>query len=200
MIVCSFLQEFSKGKESTLHLICNAHTAFLLCRAAFKESIWMRLTHSTVNIYTRILQFIHLIFLESFEFIQCTGIILSRSPENHLKKMFLSKIRKCATFCHSHRSHNVESAHTVIYEPIAFSLKHKCIKIYLYFTYLWKYIYNLNIFKLCIFIIWKLTHFCQGGKKELSSSWTILNILSPKVRKIINWIGRLEFSNAPTQP
>ncbi len=29
-----FLQEFSKAKESTLHVILNAHTAFLLCGAA----------------------------------------------------------------------------------------------------------------------------------------------------------------------
>ena len=30
LIVCSFLQDFSKGKGSSLRLICNAHTAFLL--------------------------------------------------------------------------------------------------------------------------------------------------------------------------
>ena len=33
LIVCSFLQYFSKGKGSNLQLICNAHTAFLLCEA-----------------------------------------------------------------------------------------------------------------------------------------------------------------------
>ena len=33
LIVCSFLQDFFKGKGSSLHLICNAYTAFLLCEA-----------------------------------------------------------------------------------------------------------------------------------------------------------------------
>ena len=33
LIVCSFLQDFSKGKGSSLQLIYNAHTAFLLCGA-----------------------------------------------------------------------------------------------------------------------------------------------------------------------
>ena len=33
LIVCSFLQDFSKVKGSSLHLISNAHTAFLLYRA-----------------------------------------------------------------------------------------------------------------------------------------------------------------------
>ena len=31
LIICSFLLDFSKGKGSSLQLICNAHTAFLLC-------------------------------------------------------------------------------------------------------------------------------------------------------------------------
>ena len=31
LIVHSFLQDFSKAKGSRLQLICNAHTAFLLC-------------------------------------------------------------------------------------------------------------------------------------------------------------------------
>ena len=31
LIVCLFVQDFSKGKGRTLHLICIAHTAFLLC-------------------------------------------------------------------------------------------------------------------------------------------------------------------------
>ena len=31
LIVCSFLHDLSKGKGSTLQLICNAHTVF--CRA-----------------------------------------------------------------------------------------------------------------------------------------------------------------------
>ena len=33
LIVCLFLQDFSKEKGSSLQLICNAHTAFLLCEA-----------------------------------------------------------------------------------------------------------------------------------------------------------------------
>ncbi len=33
LIVCSSLQGFSKTKESTLHVICNVDTAFLLCEA-----------------------------------------------------------------------------------------------------------------------------------------------------------------------
>ena len=37
LIVCSFLQDFSKGKGSSLQLICNAHTAFLLCGAEMNE-------------------------------------------------------------------------------------------------------------------------------------------------------------------
>ena len=32
-IICLFLQDFSKGKGSSLQLFCNAHTAFLLCGA-----------------------------------------------------------------------------------------------------------------------------------------------------------------------
>ncbi len=45
LIVCSSLQEFSKAKESTLHVIWNVDTAFLLCEAelenceAFKKVI-----------------------------------------------------------------------------------------------------------------------------------------------------------------
>ena len=31
LIACSFLQDFSKGKGSSLQLISFAHTAFLLC-------------------------------------------------------------------------------------------------------------------------------------------------------------------------
>ena len=30
LIVCSFLQGFSRGKGSSLQLICNAHTAFFI--------------------------------------------------------------------------------------------------------------------------------------------------------------------------
>ena len=37
LIVCSSLQEFSKTKESILHMIWNVDTAFLLCGAEF----WM---------------------------------------------------------------------------------------------------------------------------------------------------------------
>ena len=33
LIFCSFLQDFSKGKGSSLQLICNTHTAYLLCGA-----------------------------------------------------------------------------------------------------------------------------------------------------------------------
>ena len=33
LVMCSFLQDLSKGKESTLQLFSNAHTAFLLCGA-----------------------------------------------------------------------------------------------------------------------------------------------------------------------
>ena len=33
LIVCSFLQDFSKGKGSSFQSVCNAHTAFLLCGA-----------------------------------------------------------------------------------------------------------------------------------------------------------------------
>ena len=32
MIVCSILHDIFKGKGNSLQLICNAHTAFLLCR------------------------------------------------------------------------------------------------------------------------------------------------------------------------
>ena len=39
LIVCSFLQDFSKGKGSTLQLIYNAHTVFLLCGAELKTWI-----------------------------------------------------------------------------------------------------------------------------------------------------------------
>ena len=37
LIVCSFLQDFSKGKGSSLQLICNAHTVFLLCDAELEN-------------------------------------------------------------------------------------------------------------------------------------------------------------------
>ncbi len=33
LIICSSLQEFSKTKESTMHVIWNVDTAFLLCGA-----------------------------------------------------------------------------------------------------------------------------------------------------------------------
>ena len=38
LISYSFLQDFSKGKGSSMQLICNAHTAFLLWRAVFTSS------------------------------------------------------------------------------------------------------------------------------------------------------------------
>ena len=39
LIICSFLQDISKGKRSSLQLICNAHTAFTLYgRPALSES------------------------------------------------------------------------------------------------------------------------------------------------------------------
>ena len=37
LIVCSFLQDFSTGKQSNLQLMCNAHTAFLLFGADWKQ-------------------------------------------------------------------------------------------------------------------------------------------------------------------
>ena len=40
LIVCSFLQDFSKGKGSKLELIGNAHTAFLLCGAEPLRNMW----------------------------------------------------------------------------------------------------------------------------------------------------------------
>ncbi len=40
-MICLFLKEFSKPKESTLHVIWNAHTLFLLCGAENKMlNIW----------------------------------------------------------------------------------------------------------------------------------------------------------------
>ena len=44
LIVCSFLQDFCKGKGSNLQLICNAHTSFLLCGAALTEMVSYRRT------------------------------------------------------------------------------------------------------------------------------------------------------------
>ena len=37
MIVYLYQHDFSKGKGSSLQFICNAHTAFLLCRADIQE-------------------------------------------------------------------------------------------------------------------------------------------------------------------
>ncbi len=46
LIVCSSLQEFSKTKESTLHVIWNGDTAFLLCGAdtlvCFSFTYWQQ--------------------------------------------------------------------------------------------------------------------------------------------------------------
>ena len=39
LIVCLILYDLSKGKGSSLQLICNAHTAFLLCRAVLRSVI-----------------------------------------------------------------------------------------------------------------------------------------------------------------
>ena len=39
LFVCSFLQDFSMGKGSSLQLICNAHAAFFLCVA---EIDWLQ--------------------------------------------------------------------------------------------------------------------------------------------------------------
>ncbi len=45
LIVCSSLQEFSKAKESTLHVIWNIDTAFLLCEAEMHPIIMKFLLH-----------------------------------------------------------------------------------------------------------------------------------------------------------
>ena len=37
LIVCSFLQDFFKGKGISLQLICIVHTAFLLCGAEMAD-------------------------------------------------------------------------------------------------------------------------------------------------------------------
>ena len=37
LIVCSFVQDFSKGKGSSLPLICNAHTAFFTLWSRIRE-------------------------------------------------------------------------------------------------------------------------------------------------------------------
>ena len=39
LIVCSFLQDFSKGKGSSMQLVFNAHIAFLLCEADLLKSV-----------------------------------------------------------------------------------------------------------------------------------------------------------------
>ena len=39
LVVRSFLQDFGKGKGSSLQLICNAHTVFLLCGAEIEKCI-----------------------------------------------------------------------------------------------------------------------------------------------------------------
>ena len=44
LTVCSFLQDFSNGKGSNLQLICNAHTAFLLCGAELVGEVEVGLT------------------------------------------------------------------------------------------------------------------------------------------------------------
>ena len=54
LIVCSFLQDFSKGKGSSLQLICNAHTAFLLCVLAndLIQSTGKKLAFVTPDLYS----------------------------------------------------------------------------------------------------------------------------------------------------
>ena len=56
LIICLFLQDFSTGKGSSLHLICNAHTTFLLCAADlstwhYQDWYWSRNTrdHNLIN-------------------------------------------------------------------------------------------------------------------------------------------------------
>ena len=39
LIVCSFLQDFYKGKGSSLQLICNAHTVFSIYGADFERCL-----------------------------------------------------------------------------------------------------------------------------------------------------------------
>ena len=48
LIVCQFLQGSSKGKESSLYAIWNAHTAFLLCGAELIHLSWGSKVESTL--------------------------------------------------------------------------------------------------------------------------------------------------------
>ena len=48
LIICSIQQDFSKRKGSSLQLICNAHTAFLLCGADWIGSGIQQLTQAMV--------------------------------------------------------------------------------------------------------------------------------------------------------
>ena len=52
LMVCSFLKDLSKEEGSSLQLICNAHTAILLCGAAMVtcsvlQDLWYS-EHTTV--------------------------------------------------------------------------------------------------------------------------------------------------------
>ena len=55
LIVSSFLQDFSRGKGSSLQLICNVHTAFLLfeadicCLFLHPRSAWVWIVWSSLN-------------------------------------------------------------------------------------------------------------------------------------------------------
>ena len=55
LIVCSFLQDFSKGKGSSLQLFCNAHTAFLLCTAAMHTNCETFQGRSEAHLYSHII-------------------------------------------------------------------------------------------------------------------------------------------------
>ena len=59
LIVCLFLQDFSKGKESSLLLICNAYTAFLL-RGAEMNVCHLIFTSGTLLLYKVKTQYVHL--------------------------------------------------------------------------------------------------------------------------------------------
>ena len=43
LIVCSFLPDYSKGKGSSVQLICNAHASFLLCGA--EQAVYIKTGH-----------------------------------------------------------------------------------------------------------------------------------------------------------
>ena len=49
-IVCSFLQDFYKGKGSSYQLLCNAHTACLLCGQNESNACWEELDVFSSNL------------------------------------------------------------------------------------------------------------------------------------------------------